>query len=310
MNDDLKPIRVAFPLGVGDCFWPCQKIRGLSKLFGHAPIHAFTNASENHKSVNFLRTIPCIEKAEFSVLAPMNIVKQMIPDYKDERWSTLDGAAGWNGFDYLFCANGHVEQGKPIKDFMPELETDYDFDYIIEPESEKYAALLMPDPEVLLYPSALGPNAGFHNMWWGIHDWVSVIRLLNESGITPTTVGANTPGDLQYATMLAAHRPYIKFKSIVGLTTIDMMIVLLKTCRLWMGLSSGFGIVSAAMKTPTVMFWSDDRWPMGKVSFKTEMQWAWLEDKPFWSNYYRTFHFGSPDMDAEVVVGEAMEIMR
>lgn len=306
----MKPIRVAFPLGIGDCHWPCQKIAGLSKMFGHAPIHAYVARSPNHNSVGYLELMPCIEKAEFSENALTRIRFQMPPDYRDERWRTLEGSAGWNGFDYLFCANGHIEEGKPIADWMPELETQYEFDYVIDAQSQSDSRRLMPYPEVLLYMSSLSANVGFHKMWWRLEDWVEVIRLFNGRGIVPTMVGANTEGDLNYNNMIAQERPAIEFKSIVGRTTIPTMVDLLKRCRVWMGLNSGFGIVSASMGTPTVMFWSDDRWPLVREEWllKEAEQRAWLRYDQL--EVYRTFSYGSPDMTPEAVVSKAMEIMR
>ena len=308
MKDDLKPIRVAFPLGIGDCFWPCQKLKALSKLCDYAPIHAFVNRSENHKSVGFLKLIPAIEVADYHVLAPKSIVHQMPPSYKAEKWSTLEGSAGWNNFDYIFCANGHIEDGKPIADWMPELETEYDFDYVIDFADSVEASRLMPEPAALLYLSAYGPNYGFHKMWWTVDDWVEVIRLFNKKNIVPTIVGANTEGDLDYVNWLAEHRPRIEFKSVVGLTSIAAMVAMLKRCKIWIGLNSGLGIVAAAMQTPTLMMWADRRWPMGDSYFRPEMQTAWLH--PDRLDVYRTVSFGSPDMDAPGVVDRAMEIMR
>ncbi len=311
MRDDIAPIRVAFPLGIGDCFWPCQKLKGLSKLCDYAPIHAYVNKSENHKSVGFLQLIPHIEKADFHVLAPNRIISQLPPSYKAERWSTLEGSEGWNNFDYIFCANGHIEDGKPIAEWMPELETEYDFDYMLDDQAREDAELLMSDPAVLLYPSAYGPNYGFHKMWWSVADWVEVIRLFNQKNIVPTLVGANTEGDLAYAnrlTLASFRNPKIEFKSVVGLTTIAAMVAMLQRCKVWIGLNSGFGIVAASMQTPTLMMWADRRWPIGDTFFRPAMQTAWLH--PDRLDVYRTVSFGSPDMDAPGVVDRAMEIMR
>lgn len=303
----MEPIRIAFWLGIGDCHWPCQKLKGLRKFFGGRPIHAYVNRAPNHDSVGYLRLIPHIERAEFSTFAP-KFLNQLAPDYREPKWATLEGSANWCGFDYVFNANAWMEAGKPIADWMPELETEYSFDYRINDLSLSVSHRIMPEPRVLLHLCNEKANRYFHGMWWGLDDWADVIRRLNDRDIIPMIVGAGTVADLSFVNRLATECAGIQFVSAAGRTTIAEIVDMLRRCRLFIGLNAGLGIVSASMGTPTLIMWADNRWPVGEISFDQGMQTAWLCSSQ--RDAYRTFSYGSPEMTAENVMQQAMEIIR
>lgn len=306
----MKPIRVALPLGIGDAHWSAQKIQGIKDRHGGAPIHAFINESTNHKTVGYLRMLPFIDHAEMSKDAPYCITNDMPGTYRDDRYQHLDGCRAWRGFDYVLVANHWVESGRHISAWLPGVPTQYDFSLRYDQHTLDRTVQLMPEPTVLLYPSGIGPNHGFHNGWWKPNGWLDVVRMLNRNGITPLFVGADTSDDRGYWKIVQKLLGKLSFRSVVGETTIPDYMKLIERCRCWIGLNSGGGIVSASLRTPTVMMWGDRRWPVGNpnVRFNPDMHRSWLSPEQLTT--YRTLSYGDPETTPANVVAAALEVVR
>lgn len=306
----MKPLHVALPLGIGDVHWVCTKLRGLSEHHGGRPIHAHVSKSPNHASVGYLKLVPQIAKAYEDSRAPYNIVSELKPGgYQDKRWATLEGSANWNGFDYVLVANGHLERGEPLATYLPELETEHSYPLDIGAEDVQYAHGLAPPGSILLYPSGTGPNFGFHRHTWTRAHWARTVHLLNEAGVEPVLVGANTPDDLTYCQRVVQAMSGARYEDAVGKTSIPQIMAMIRDAGTWCGLNSGLGIVSAMLGTPTVMLWADRRYPTdGDVLFDPRMHRSWLTDDQ--CETYRTFSFGSPELTPEDVVHAILEVCR
>jgi hypothetical protein len=310
-----QPLRVALPLGIGDTWWTCQRLRALSAYHGGRPIHAYVSSSPNHKSVGFLELIPWIAKAEQSADAPYDINGQLPPGHRDHRWSTVAGCAGWRGFDYVLVANGHLERSQRIETWLEELDPEQT-DYVLQPnitqDIRDDVRARFGDNRVLLYFSGVGPNIGFHGNLWYFEHWREVVRRLAAEGIRPLIVGAKTDDDMGYLDRFRMHctaDDLAMFDSSVGDTNISQYCAQIQSAAAWVGLNSGGGIVSAAMGTPTVMMWSDHQYVLPvHYQLPTAMQRSWLNAEQLQT--YRTFSYGAPTLTPENVVKSTLEVMR
>jgi hypothetical protein len=314
-DDSLKlsadAVNVVMPLGIGDCHWVCTKLRALSAFHGGKPIHAYINKSPDHASVGYLQLVPFIEKATQTEAALYHVHEELDEPYKSAKWSTLKGSAGWNGFDYILVPNGHLESGKPLSTWMPELATEFSYDLAIPQAERDYARSLAAPGSVLLYPSGTGANLGFHRNTWTTKHWAEVIERLNAEGIVPVLVGAKSKADLAYQRFLKRACSHVEYVDTIGLTNIPQVLAMIEDAAVWCGLNSGLGIVSAMRYTPTLMLWADARYPIRHSSTYTmhpNMQRSWLS--PDQLETYRTLSYGSPDLTPETVVRTIMEIRR
>lgn len=308
----VEPLRVAVPLGIGDCHWACQKLAGLAAFHPNRPIHAYVNCSPNHASVGYLNLVPFVAKAVQSGEAPFDIARDL-PDYKGPQWSDRAFCAGWRGFDYVCVPNGHLERGDPIRTFWPDVATAYTYPLTISDDDRADVARRFGLKRVLLYLSGQGPNEGFHRHTWTPGHWVVVMRLLNAAGIVPLLVGANTADDRSYLFDVARIANGVEFESSVGKTTIPQYCAQIESAAVWIGLNSGGGIVSAMRGTPTVMLWSDSDFPITdpenpNLPLHSNMQWSWLRSEQMAT--YRTFSYGSPALTPEAVVQQALAVSR
>ena len=305
-----KALNVALPLGIGDCHWVCAKLRGLSAYHGGAPVHAFVNRSHSHLTIGYLQLVPSIACASESPRAPYDMARELPPSHRDPRWSTLDGSRGWNGFDYVLVANGHLERGERLETWLPELPTDFVYPLNIPDAARRRARALVSPDSILLYLSGVAANRDFHNNVCSIGLWVRVAELLNAAGYTPVVIGANTANDLVYReAFLRAAAGRASVHDIVGQTSIAEVCAVIETAAAWVGLNSGTGIVAAMLGTPTVMLWSDSRYPIpGAVhALHTNMRTSWLS--PPQLARYRTISYGSPELTAVNVVARTLEVI-
>lgn len=306
-----EPLRVALPLGIGDCHWVATKLRALSELHGGRPIHAHVNTSPDHASVGYLRLCPQIAEAVQDERAIYHVHQDLDAPYKDERWSTLEGCAGWRGFDYVLIANGHLESGKPLATWLPELATEYEYPLLISDADRAYARSLAAPGSVLLYPSGTGANKGFHRNTWTVQHWAHVVQQLNARGVVPVLVGAASADDLAYRAQLVRALRRAKYVDTIGRTNIPQVLAMIEDAAAWAGLNSGLGIVSAMRRTPTLMLWADARYPIRGSSTYTmhpEMQRSWLCEEQLAT--YRTLSYGSRELTTSAVVAGILEIRR
>jgi Glycosyltransferase family 9 (heptosyltransferase) len=315
----LDPISVCMPMGIGDCHWTCTKLRALSEMHGGRPIHAYVNTGPDHKSVGYLDLVPFVEKSFTSerglyLLTELGEgVKVRDPSqyYKDARWSTLEGSAKWREFDYMLIANGHLESGKDLASWLPELDTEYSYPLDIPAKDRVYARSLAAPGSVLLYPSGVSANRGFHRNTWSVYDWTEVIERLNAEGVVPILVGAKSENDLEYQKKLLPALKGTRFDDTIGLTNIPQVLAMIEDAGVWCGLNSGLGIISAMRYTPTVMLWADSRYPIRSSSTYTmhpNMQRSWLREDQLAT--YRTLSYGSPGLTPASVVANILAVKR
>jgi ADP-heptose:LPS heptosyltransferase len=290
------------------------KLKALGALTGR-PIHAYVNESPDHHSVQFLQLLPQVAEARMSKAAVYDIHREMMGGPRNHRWSSLAGCRSWKReFDYLLVANGHLESGQPLATWLPELETEYQYALKIPETAREYARQVVSQLPgmrrmVLLYPSGVAANLGFHRNTWTQEHWVEVVLLLNAGGIKPVFVGANSTNDLNYwrplKALLAEGR--LRFVDTVGQTDVARDRALIELADGWMGLNSGGGIVSAMRGTPTVMFWADTTYPIkGAVGLTPLMQRSWLTEKQ--CETYRTLSYGSSHLTPSAAIAALEEI--
>jgi hypothetical protein len=312
-NTDFTPLTVALPLGIGDCYWAAQKLRALKALHGERPLYCFLNESTSHATTPLLGMMSFVDRAEYHPVAPGNLWKD-IENHRAPKWSDLESCRGWKGFDYLVCPNGHLERGERIETFFPELATEYEIPLTFPEGTLEWLDGSVGRGRVLLYLSGKGPNAGFHANTWTVEHWTAVVRLLNTEGIEPVFVGAPTKDDLGYGKWVTSRclREGLSFTDGIGCTTIPQYIALMQHASVWAGLNSGGGIVSASMRTPTVMLWSDLAHKIEgvheRVYLHSNMQRAWLNNEQ--QRDYRTLSYGAPGTTPERLVALMLEVKR
>jgi hypothetical protein len=324
-----KPLRVAFPVGIGDCHWVLIKMKALSKFFDNRPIHAYINEGPNHATIGFLEMCPQVEQAFVDKNAPYGYDFKPALDFNGQtnpvesgsrnhrHWALLENCINYGGYDVWAVFNPCIDAGIPTEQIWPELEayggTEYEYDLNIPDEAYKSVAVFGENP-ILFYPSGTSANQLFHNNMWTKADWAKTAKLLNNATGKPMVViGAGSKVDLDYWAELKVYFDELNVSYIdtVGKTNIPQYCALIKRSSVWVGLNSGGGIMAAALKVPTVMLWSDSAYPIAgcnAAKMHTNMQRSWLNKEQQLN--YRTISFGSRHCTPENIVKKTLEVAR
>lgn len=328
-----KPLRVAFPVGIGDCHWVLLKMKALSKFFDDRPIHAYINEGPNHATIGFLEMCPQIEKSFVDTSAPFGYDFKPILDFMGKtnpqeagtryhkHWALLENCINVRGYDVWAVFNPCVDAGMNFDQIWPELEpyggTEYEYSLNIPLEAKKYIEQFGEKP-LLFYPSGVSANRLFHNNLWKKEDWARSAKQLNEATGKPVVVvGSSSKVDIEYwsdsenSLRSIFDSMGVKYIDTIGKTNLPQYCALIDACSVWVGLNSGGGILAAALKVPTVMFWSDSAYPISDSNaskMHTNMQRSWLNKEQQLS--YRTLSFGSPWLFPENIVKKVLEVIR
>lgn len=330
-----RPLRVALPVGIGDCHWSVMKLRALSKYFDDRPIHAFINSGPDHATRDFLKLCPQVEETFYSSVAPYGYDFQpkltrdggTNPRKAGKRnclhWAKLENCLDYEGYDVWSVMNVCVDAGLPFEAIWPELEsyggTEYAYQLNIPTEAKRYVRRFGRRP-VLFYPSGVSANAGFHSNTFTKDDWAATAKALSNNVGPIVVVGSGSKNDLNYWRDGHDGQPSLRSKfdelgvyyvDAVGKTDLTQYCALIATASCWVGLNSGGGIIAASQYTPTVMIWADSAYPIEGSNAKnmdTNMQRNWLRADQLVT--YRTLSFGSPQLTPENVVKNVLEVAK
>lgn len=310
-----EPLKVGVPLGIGDTWWVLLKLEALKAQHKGRPLHVYIQTSPNHATHNFVELFPhVVDRVVVSDQAPYDIYKEL-HDHQQPKYSALSECQGIRGLDYYLQANGHLERGEHIETYLPELgRPNYELRPKIDGGIMRWARMFTND--VLVYPSGLGPNEGFHRNTFSPKHWADTINGIAEAYAkkpgSVTVIGAPTHDDLGQWERIKPHvnaELYArgKIRNRVGLTTHAQVSAMILSSRAVVGLNSGLTIIAPAWRVPTVGLWALEGFGM-PVNFPEQMARSWLN--PEVPHYYRVMPFGAEYTTPENVVDLTLTVLR
>lgn len=218
------------------------------------------------RSVPFLRMLPEVKDADYSRFDYGDIVRfeQVTGIGHTPTWSELSRFQGGNLF---LEANTHLEQGKPLKDWLPDLPTDYHYDVVIPEEEARRARKLIQSLQRPIWGISAASYRGAE-AWktWGVKPWMEFLSRWKEfAGGSVLLLGANWD-DLTFA--LACDGGYT---DLVGKTSVPMALSIVKEIEGYIGFSSGLGIVRTVFNKPTLMMWPEHQVELSRSWADPEM---------------------------------------
>lgn len=310
-----------------------MKMRALSRYFDNRPIHAYINEGPDHATIGYLQMCPLVAKAFVDKNAPfgynfppeVNMLGKTDPADTGSRhhkwWALLKNSVNYGGYDVWAVLNPCIDEGMEFKDIWPELEpyggTEYEPPLKIPAAAKAYVRQFGEKP-LLFYPSGISANRLFHGNHWTKEDWALTAQELYKQTKKPLVIiGANTKNDLGYwsdghdSLKSYLNKMRVKYIDSIGKTNVQQYCALISNAAAWVGMNSGGGFVSAMLKVPTVMLWSDSRYPLegsNSHNMHTPMQRSWLNETQLQT--YRTLSYGSPQLTPENVAKKTLEVIR
>lgn len=267
---------IAVCAGIGDNIWLIQKLvnsgeRFRFKLAGDTP----------RRGKQIFDLIPSLtESADYDGGFWSDAVVQANIQTSKPTWADIKG----DGF--FLSANRHLESGKRLEAFLPDLKTSFEVAWATSEYRMEAAAVMPAGPK---YIGLYGSSYSTLRCWnfWGAAQWAALAdRILQQSpGAVFVIVGASFDLDLagDLSGILSDHG--IRHIMLVG-KPLGLVVEAMKLMRYFFAFPSGLGILSASVQCPTLMFYPPHL---------TRMINTWADPKAIESGSYRGLPFCAPD---------------
>lgn len=250
---------LSVPAGIGDISWMYSKLKHVN------PFRWLVADGWPARSVPYLKLLPRVADADYGRFDYSDIIRfeEAVGVGMSPYWSDLKSYAGGNLF---LEANRHLELGKPLAEWLPDLPTDYHYEIRIpEEEGQRASKLIEHMPRPIWGISAASYRGAEAWKTWGVVPWREFLkRWLAHAGGSVLLMGANWD-DLTFA--LASEG----YEDIVGKTSVPMALWLVREIDGYIGFSSGLGIIRTVFNKPTMMMWPHHQMELSRSWADPEM---------------------------------------
>lgn len=198
----------------------------------------------------------------------------------ETRWSDLMENGPWG--QLLLEPNRHLEQGKPLKDWLPDLPVTYHLPMTVpEDEAERGAHFLRELPRPITGISCASYRGSEAWKTWGYKEWSPFLKRLHaEVGGSIVMLGG---GWDDLTDRIAEQDGY---RNLVGRTSMGSLVSVLRHCEHVVGFSSGLGMLHTAEWGKTFLLWPDHQ-----VALST----SWADPAMLDAGTYATSLWRDPD---------------
>jgi hypothetical protein len=247
----MKTISLCVPSGIGDISWIYSKLHCAPPEFD---FELFVADGWPHRSVEFCRMLPRVVRSDYEDFN----YKDILSFQRVNNITTFEGVAT-NGFGRTFIScNEHLEQGKRLEDWLPDLKTDFHYPVVTMGDDMKTAfELINPKGGVDVGVRLIGVSAASYRgseAWdtWRSPKWNRFMDLLQE--VADKRLRFVLLGGFWDDLTFALSKRWDAIE-LVGKTTIGQAYELHKLLDGYIGFSSGLGVLSTLLSRPTVMLW-------------------------------------------------------
>jgi hypothetical protein len=271
-----KSLNLVVPAGIGDVSWILSKIVNVKDDFD---FNIQVCDGWPHRTVPFLKMFPWIREVAYSADSYPDIV-----DFQSRhKLTTWERVANCGFGRILLAPNPHLEQGRRLEDWLPDLPTD--FHYVIPTgfESEVKADKILKDVDTKYVYGISAASYRGSEAWktWGHEEWSRFLtRWLS---IKPSVKFIFMGGFWDDLT----HSIYEEFEvnsiDAVGKTDFGAAVEIHKRIKGYVGFSSGLGIIRTVLGLKTFMLWPDHQIELSTSWAPPEM----LEDQTYMASLWR-----------------------
>jgi len=250
-------MRVVSPSGIGDWSWLWSKLYnvrdeidawGIVDGFPYRT-REYTELCDPGKPVTYDTNISYNQIVQFEML-------QEIDYQRDPTWEKIASRGYAN---LLIEANRHLEHGRPLEEWLPDLPVEYHYPIALT-EKQRTAAAMKLARAVAAHPMKDGPLVGIScasyrgsEAWktWGAEQWIEALKYIMDEGWRPILMGGSWD-DLTYSVACQLSLP-----DLVGKTSVAEMVAILDTLDSYVGFSSGMNVIRTVLDKPALALWPD-----------------------------------------------------
>lgn len=233
--------------GLGDSVWLLQKLINTKEKFNFQ----LSNAQ------------PQRGKQLFDMLPQIANACEYVPGLKYK--NIIDASAPYQGVkfkdikvnSFTLQANQHLEAGKRIEDFLPDLEMTYKLPYVTTDSGFDASALTGSSKYIGIYGSAYSTARQWNG--WDDGTWFEFIQLmhLQDQDACFVVIGASWDIDLGSKLIKRLQLANIPHYNTIG-RSMTYVVELLKVLDYFVGFPSGLSIINESLHKKTFMFYPED----------------------------------------------------
>lgn len=243
----MKTLSFCVPSGIGDISWIYSKLHCAPPDFN---FELLVSEGWPHRSVDFCRLLPRVVCASYESISYQDIL--MFGQLHDV--STFEAISS-NGFGRTFIScNLHLEQGKRLESWLPDLATDFHYPLNTEVDDRLAAEELLKPYEGCVKIGISAASYRGSEAWdtWRAPKWNRFLDLVKE-----------IVGERCLFVLLGGFWDDLTFSlskrddacELVGKTSVAQAYELHKLLDGYVGFSSGLGVLATLLSKPTVMLW-------------------------------------------------------
>lgn len=235
-------LTVGLPSGIGDFSW------GYSKLMHEGPMNYEVADGWPYRTTPYVDMLTEVNNSRYGIFRYEDILAfEHVQGIKNG--STWKGIKDQGFGKILIEPNRHLEMGKRLEEWLPDLPCNFHYDINIPERSSKQAQEILSDlPRPIIGISAASYRGSEAWKTWGYEEWSPFLQSLSAEGYTILLLGGYWD-DLTYS--LAQDG----YKDTVGKTSVQTAIALLDQIDYYIGFSSGLGILRTVLRKNAFMMW-------------------------------------------------------
>jgi len=308
-------LRVAIPAGIGDAIWALAKIPALLRRSGAETLDIGICEGRPRRTRPFVERFDFVQSVRYCERSCVGSPRATPDGFLN--W--VESRPNWHGYDWLLQANSHLERGRRLEAWLPDLETDWRIAerFRFTDEETRHALRLERriSPYCVFY---LGPERGNtvagHNRGplWKPEDWGQLAAGYRRLGLAIVVVGAEYDRSY-YVRYAGAHLG--PCHDAIGRWEIGHTLAVIRRARFVVAYQSGIGIVPVYMGVPAAVFWrphGDSINAKVHISFDERMAEAWAPREALSLGRYLPLIYtrSSPESIVEHAVGHGWLLAR
>lgn len=227
-------IEIYTPSGIGDIYWLLQKLQSTGERFS---IRTPPGDSAVFNRAKFLLNLEGVDR-----VAPTGM-----------HYSALVAEAKKHRYEQPFPrqmfleANTHLEAGRHISEYMPNLKTEYKLNWKISEGAKVKADKILSKTKknIIVYTSGVKNNDSQATGIWSHRNWIRIFKELNKlNDINLIWIGADYDSDMLN---------WVKAEHALVDAPADIILQLLRSCDGFVSYQCGLSCISVSEGIPTTM---------------------------------------------------------
>lgn len=280
-----EELTLIVPSGIGDFSWIYSKFSSLG-----VPMHIRVQEGGPPRAEALTELLPLVKSVAHERIAYTALVKRSI--------SPLTSAASIRkhiaSTPICVQANTHLETGKRVETWLPELTMNYHYPLNISPKRVVEAVKLLPlSPFICFYSSAESTARAWNG--WLENQWFEFMMGFRKRGIEIpfVMVGAGYDAGLGTKIEQLARKAKIAFFNLVGKLHLGSSLHVIRCSEYFLSFPSGLGILADVLECNATMFYPE---------CLRRMIGSWADPQSLASGRFREMIFPNPDWTADWVV--------